>query len=64
MANARSSPARKWTVTVKPYDAISGDAVVRRVAPVGARVGHRDAVRLGTGKRLVVVNAYFDRAYV
>ena len=61
MANARSSPARKWTVTVKPYDAISGDAVVRRViAPVGAHASaiETQSVWVLRGKRLVVVNVY------
>ena len=59
MAKARSAGGKKWSVSVVPYDVISGDASVRRViAPVGA---HSSAVETQSvwvvrGNRLVVVN--------
>ena len=59
MAKARSTRGVKWSVTVTPYDAISGDAAVRRViAPVGAHASavETQSVWVVRGNRLVVVN--------
>ena len=59
MAKARSVRGTQWSVTVSPYDAISGDAAVRRViAPVGAHASsvETQSVWVVRGQRLVVVN--------
>ena len=59
MAAALSQAGQPWSVTVTPYDAVEGDAVIRRVtAPEGPHPSsmERQSVWVVRDKRLVVVD--------